>query len=144
MSAARLRIDLDQIEAAARAAQEQAPGPYRVAWIPGDDARGIDGITDANGDDVVISDSGTYPPRAAVAEHIAGSSPDVVLELVKMVRELRAGLVEALDAWCGWVESDDDPGLRRIRELSNLPGAPPSVPADPHANQPEVRNAEVP
>jgi hypothetical protein len=81
-----VRLDLDAMEATARAAQEVAPGPWKACWDPDDAQRSIDGITAANGDDVVIADSGVYPPRGDVAAHIAGMSPDVVIELVARVR----------------------------------------------------------
>jgi hypothetical protein len=78
-------IDIDKLEQVARAAQAVAPGPYEVHWMD-DEAESIDGITDANGENVVIADSGVYPPRGAVAAHIAATSPDVVLALIARVR----------------------------------------------------------
>lgn len=98
--------DLARIVTLATAAQEVAPGPYRVAWDPDDAAddpgRRIDGITDANGEDVIIADSGVYPPRGAVAEFIGAMSPDVVRALARRTVEAererddaRAALAEA-------------------------------------------------
>lgn len=78
-------LDIDKLEATARAAQAMAPGPYTVDWC--DEGRsGIDGIRDANRQDVVCADCGVYPPCGSVAEHIAGTSPDVVLKLIAMAR----------------------------------------------------------
>lgn len=89
-------MTLDEMEAVAKAAQEKAPGPYQIEWTtplfssPPDDERGVDFILDAKGEQVVIGDSGCYPPSGPAATHIATFSPDVVLGLIARVRELEA------------------------------------------------------
>lgn len=87
----------------ALAAQAEAPGPYTICWLNEEDTddtgRGVNSIVDANGDDVVIADSGVYPPHGPVARHIAAWSPDVALEKLDRIAELEAALVEACDLW---------------------------------------------
>lgn len=94
----------DEIERKAQEAQAMRPGPWRIAWT--DDRRstpaaecGIDHIVDANGEEVVVADSGVYPPHGPVAEHIAGCSPDVVIAMVARQRELESWLRYALEHW---------------------------------------------
>ncbi len=88
-----MTIDLDKLHALATDAQHDAPGPYKIEWLNDDELGasriGINRIADANGDDVVIADSGVYPPYGATARHIAAASPDVVLALIAEVRALR-------------------------------------------------------
>lgn len=102
-----MRIDLDKIEAAAKAAQERSPGPWRCVHLgskgfqtaePGQTADYIydsgpkpDGWDEYCGDSwvgnrVVETDGGYYEPKGATAEHIANCSPDAVLEMLAVVR----------------------------------------------------------
>lgn len=141
-------LDLDRLEATARAAQAMAPGPYTVDWLDFDDesghvGRGIYDITDANKEQVVCGDNGVYPPRGALAEHIAGTSPDVVLRLIALARAgtrptalpqevcpaaLRVALTEALDKWSGWdVGVGHGHHAGRIAELRKLTAAPSTI-----------------
>ena len=111
-----MKIDLDHIERVARAAQDEHPGPYKLfkygkGVVPTAED-GIDCIRDSTpepddyksyasddwqGETVLETDGGYYEPRGATAEHIATSSPDVVLALVERVRELekRCHIVES-------------------------------------------------
>lgn len=101
------KIDLDRIEAVAKAAQERSPGPWRrqcTQWrCDGDGCEHCehcDYIYDSAprpedwedetwlGNRVLETDSGYYEPKGATAVHIETCSPDVVLALVQRVREL--------------------------------------------------------
>ncbi len=82
-------LSLPNLRAMAASCAEVAPGPWTPQWTgygdgeARDDADiGIDYIDDANGDHVIVGDSGVYPPHGCVAEYIAAASPDVVLALV--------------------------------------------------------------
>ncbi len=88
-------IALNDLVRKAGRAHNLAPGPYSIQWAS--DHHGIDEITDANGARVVVGDSGVYPPRGPVAEHVAANSPDVTIALVSRIRELEIALGEALD-----------------------------------------------
>lgn len=86
-----MEIDLDRIESWARAAQEQRKGTWVVDRLmtsdwhePMKDGEGY-AIVSSGGD--VCIDGGMC---TGVAHFIAQCSPDVVLELVRRVRELEA------------------------------------------------------
>lgn len=90
------KLNLDDLEAKARAAQEEAPGPWRVDLLGSDGVDGVYGTAPVGDDDrppkIIETDSGFYPPSLPVAAHIAAASPDVVLALVARVRELEREL----------------------------------------------------
>ena len=98
-------IDLDNIEAVAKAAQERSPGPWRCVRIGMDEpcaAARFDYIVDSaprpnwmddpderwDGNRVVETDGGCYEPKEATGVFIAACSPDVVLAMVGRIREL--------------------------------------------------------
>jgi hypothetical protein len=74
-----------------------APAPWRADWTD-DEGGDVDRILDADGDNVVIADSGVYPPRGPVAELIA-AAPTLLSDLCTALEasEAEAGrLREAL------------------------------------------------
>jgi hypothetical protein len=83
------KLDLDAIEARCEAA---SPGPWTAKlgrttdWIA--DGR-CGGISDANGEEIITTDSGVYGPEEADAAFIAAARTDVPALLAE-VRRLRA------------------------------------------------------
>jgi hypothetical protein len=109
-----MTIDLEKLEAIARAAQERSPGPWR-RWRHGE-GEIVDGEIDCvydskpappdyatyadasewHGNAVLETDGGYYEPKGATAVHIAAFSPDVVLKLIERLRIAELSRDEAL------------------------------------------------
>ena len=100
--------DLNNIEAAARAAQETAPGPWRLHDRCKDaDPDRACGVTtehkNKHGHIVDVFHSDAYDECShlvslVAAQHIAQCSPDVVLAMVTRIRALEAALRMLRDA----------------------------------------------
>jgi len=103
-------------------AEKLAPSPWRTWWTGDayDMGFGVDFITDANHENVVVADSGSYPPYGAVAEHIARCSPAVVLALLDRIRQLRWALREAIELareLCD--DTPDRPVVARLQSIES-------------------------
>lgn len=93
-----MHIDLDTLEAKARAAKAVWPGPWRAAPRPADnpDDNAAPGITQGLAWTVARQpDTGTPSQNSecsvpkAVAEHMAAATPDIMLALIEAVRAWR-------------------------------------------------------
>jgi hypothetical protein len=86
--------ELDEIEKRANAA---TPGSWTVGHpdVESDDGRWVEGIMAANGNQIVETDSGYYPPRRMDADFIAAAREDVP-KLVAEVRRLQHQLNQAI------------------------------------------------
>jgi hypothetical protein len=89
------KLDLDALEAAARAARDVT---HRERWQQGS-------MMDEDPTAIYACPANCVPQSVAdcfrreVATHIATADPDAVLALVARIRELEAALGEALDGW---------------------------------------------
>jgi hypothetical protein len=120
---------LSHLAELAAKAQAKAPGPYVIEWADpeGEPDRGVEFILDANGERVIVADSGVYPPSGVVAQFIAAAHPDRILSLIAEVRRLRADLKEACEIGLGYITSRErwDPDQSdRLEQLAKLAEEP--------------------
>jgi len=85
-------LDLAALREVCDWADRLAPGPWFISWTGdgGDEeSAGIDFIRDVNGDDVIVADSGVYPPYGKVASFIATarSALPAALDEIERLRE---------------------------------------------------------
>jgi hypothetical protein len=85
--AARVRARLDEIAAAAQAALEAAPVPWKLQYDQDGDDRWLD-IEAADGTAVIDTETGANGPPVEVAEHFALHDPAAVLADVASKRKL--------------------------------------------------------
>ena len=90
-------LDLAALRKVCDWADRLAPGPWFISWTGdgGDEeSAGIDFIRDVNGDEVIVADSGVYPPHGKVASFIATARSALPAALDEIAR-LRGLLGEA-------------------------------------------------
>lgn len=90
------KLDLEEIEKRAKAATPGSRHVYKEkSGFPPhqEEVWGIYTAPNGEGERIVETDAGYYPPHLNDAEQIASCSPEVVLEMVRRIR----GMQEALE-----------------------------------------------